>query len=264
MVRRLTLFDDFAGDIPMDVSTSLLPPADGVDRAVDVGVVIDVLRATSVMTTALGCGASRIVTCRHIDQAWELKSRYPDALLCGERGCRPIERFDLGNSPAEYSPERVAGRPLVLTTTNGTRAIESADGAKSLMAASFLNLTSVIDQLRGAQRVHLICSGTEDAVTTEDVLLAGAIVHCCEKELGGSILDDESLLARQLWTGWFPDRSSVDQDRLAERLRLGLGGRNLLRVGYADDLRRCAAIDTVASVPRRTRTNPSVFELPAT
>lgn len=257
--------------VEMQISTSLLPrPGRITAGSTDVAVVIDVLRATSVMATALAAGASQIVTCREVNEAMDLANRYsPRPLLCGERGCKPIEGFDLGNSPAEYDSSRIQGRTLVMTTTNGTRAIESAANAVSMITASFLNLSAVIDSLDGKVSVHLVCAGTEGDITAEDVLLAGAITRACETRYHAVLRDDDSILARQLWRSWFAgsgdsgDQRSPDRHDLCRRFGETRGGRNLLRVGYGQDLERCAAIDSIDIVPERTGRSPTIFGLQA-
>ncbi len=238
---------------------------DFAERA-DAAVVIDVLRATSVMVTALESGAARVLTCREVDEARTLaESLHPKPLLCGERGCKPIDGFDLGNSPAEYRPERVRGETLVLTTTNGTRAIAAVDAVPRVLIASFLNLTAVVDTIRRCGRVHLVCAGTEGRVTLEDVLLAGAILWKCQAIHAAELLDDDSVLAMQLWKSWFPRETDAgvmpERVSLARRFRETRGGRNLIRVGFEADLERCAAIDASRVVPQRVSQAPPTFAL---
>jgi 2-phosphosulfolactate phosphatase len=258
----------------MQISTSLLPRpkriATEITGTAETAVVIDVLRATSVMATALDAGASQIVTCKEVFEAHDLAmSLSPKPLLCGERGCKPIDGFDLGNSPAEYVASRVQGRTLVLTTTNGTLAIESAADAARVIAASFLNFSAVVDSLREAESIRLICAGTEGEVTAEDVLLAGAILCECETRYDAAHDDDGSMLARQLWEAWFPEQDLPPSARLpgphqiSAGLRETRGGKNLLRVGYEGDLDRCAAVDSIQVVPQRSTRSPMTFGLKA-
>lgn len=225
--------------------------------------VIDVLRATSVIASALEAGAARLLTCREVDEAMELAGRMtPRPLLCGERGCKPIPGFDLGNSPAEYTAERVRGQTLVLTTTNGTRAVEAAASAARVIAASFLNLSAVLDKLAGCASIHLVCAGTEGEITAEDAALAGAILCGCQRRYHAELRDDESVLARQLWRSWFPGdgrEELASTEQLSHHLRETRGARNLLRLGYEEDLRRCAAIDRVRAVPERISNQPATF-----
>ena len=129
-------------------------------------VVFDILRATSSMVTALANGAERIRPVATIDEALAAKVEYPEALLCGERHGQRIKAeqakgtdFDLGNSPREYTAEIVAGKTLITTTTNGTRALHASLGAREVLVSSFLNLQATIDRLREAspKRLVLVC-----------------------------------------------------------------------------------------------------------
>ncbi|MEE2935796.1 MAG: 2-phosphosulfolactate phosphatase [Planctomycetota bacterium] len=252
-------------EIEMQLFTTLLPRHDQAvsDRIGerDVAVVIDVLRATSVMCTALQNGANSIITCREVQQVRALSSQHsPTPLLCGERGCKPISGFDLGNSPAEYTPDRVANQSLILTTTNGTRAIEYAERAGEVLAGSFLNLSAVGDRLAGHQSVHLVCAGTDGELTIEDVMFAGALVSLCEIRYNAQLGDDASVLAKQVWFSWFPSPACVDPLRLTECLRETRGGKNLLHAGYTDDLTCCARLDSVPRVPTRVVRAPATFQ----
>ena len=132
-------------------------------------IVLDILRATSVMTTALANGASRIITCTSVDQAFQLSEQSSDKpLLCGERGGLPIEGFDLSNSPREYSADVVEGKTLVMTTTNGTKALQSVESAENVIAGSLLNLNAVVDYASTRDDVLVVCAGTNGMVTGED------------------------------------------------------------------------------------------------
>ena len=246
----------------MRLSVSLIPSIRPVDSSTDVAVVIDVLRATSVMTTALANGAAKFITCQQIDEARELAKQFVEPpLLCGERHCKPINGFDLGNSPSEYPQAIVSDRTLVLTTTNGTLAIAAAAAAKQMIVSSFLNLAATIEFLRNADSIHLVCAGTNGQITAEDVLLAGAIVEgLCN--LGPVDFDDDAILAQELYRSWF-GKELPTSESLAKRLALTQGGRNLVNVGYAADLNRCAAINSIAVVPQRVSNSPNTFALKA-
>ena len=125
---------------------SLIPP--GSLRG-GVAVVVDVLRATTVMVHALAAGCEAIIPCAEIDQAKAVAAVLPpgSALLAGERGGVPIAGFDLGNSPGEFTPEACRGKTLVMTTTNGTRAILASLEAERVYIASFANLRATSDEL---------------------------------------------------------------------------------------------------------------------
>src|ERR1019366_4133991 len=109
-------------------------------------VVFDVLRATSTFVTALHHGAKAIIPVSEIAEAVAIRKRQPGVLLGGERNGVRISAegidFDLGNSPREYTPEKVRGKTIVSTTTNGTRALRACVGAKIILASSFLNLSA--------------------------------------------------------------------------------------------------------------------------
>ncbi len=244
---------------------SLLPTLRAVSPSTDIAVVIDVLRATSVMPVALANGAERIVTCEEVDESEMVADmiRKKKPLLCGERGCRPIPGFDLGNSPGEYSRETVEGRALVLTTTNGTHAIAAAAPADRVITASFLNLQAAVDCIAGASEVHLVCAGTRGAVTAEDTLLAGAIIQTVQASASIECVGDEPLLARQLWRASFGSKIDIDPEELATQLANSQGGRNLIAAGYQNDLKLCAQINAANVVPERIATAPSTFGLPA-
>ena len=162
-------------------------------------VVFDVLRATSTFVTALHNGAKAIVPVSEISEALALRKRQPDVLLGGERNGVRIRAaqpsgvdFDLGNSPREYTPEKVRGKTIVSTTTNGTRALRACAGAKTILAASFLNLSATAKFIQKIQsgRLLLVCAGTRENEALEDVLAAGAL--CEMLEVGSSRRDDRT------------------------------------------------------------------------
>ena len=164
-------------------------------------VVFDVLRATSVMITGLANGATGFVPVEEIAEAIALRAKYPGALLAGERNGLRITaaqsngvEFDLGNSPREYSLDRIQGRTIVTTTTNGTRALRSCASAPTVAISSFLNLDATAKWLTHLtpERITLLCAGTAEFAALEDVLCAGALVDA----LSGMILDDSAVTAQ--------------------------------------------------------------------
>jgi 2-phosphosulfolactate phosphatase len=147
-------------------------------------VVFDILRATSTFVTALHHGAAAIIPVSEISEAIALRQRQPDVLLAGERNGIKIGAaqsgsvdFDFGNSPREFRPEKVRGKTIVSTTTNGTRALQACAAAKIVLAASFLNLSATARFLNQVvpETILLICAGTGEGVALEDVLAAGAL-----------------------------------------------------------------------------------------
>jgi 2-phosphosulfolactate phosphatase len=151
-------------------------------------VVFDVLRATSTFVTALHHGAKAIIPVSEIAEALafrKVEGRRQKAemiLLGGERNGVRISAgdidFDLGNSPREYTPEKVRGKTIVSTTTNGTRALRACAGAQTILAASFLNLSATAEFLRQKhfENILLVCAGTGENPADEDIIAAGALV----------------------------------------------------------------------------------------
>lgn len=155
-------------------------------------VVFDVLRATSTVVTALQHGAKEVIPVSEISEALAIKKSRPDVLLAGERDGLRIRAaqtggtdFDLGNSPREFIPQKIRGRTIVSSTTNGTRALRACAGAKTVLAASFLNLRATAQFLRTrrANEWLLVCAGTRENVALEDVLAAGALCEISDGEL---------------------------------------------------------------------------------
>lgn len=171
-------------------------------------VVFDVFRATSTIITALARGANTITPVSEIHGALEMRKRNPEVLLAGERdGVRILAHqtggvdFDLGNSPREFTPERVRGKNIVLSTTNGSRALRACAAAETILVGSFLNLDATADYLRRhrPQNLLLVCSGTMDQVAFEDVLGAGALADQLWQNYDELTLSDSVMVARQLY-----------------------------------------------------------------
>ena len=218
-------------------------------------VMIDVLRAGATITTALAAGAREIFPCAEVNQARELAAQAVGKapLLGGERGGLPIDGFDLGNSPCEYTPQVVAGRTIVFTTTNGTQALKICQAARRVMIGSFVNFSTVIQQLTGEWPIHLLCAGTRGRVTREDVLFAGAVVD----KLTGTVieqagLNDEARIARDVWAAAMGDIRPPHRrakQRIAEVLHECQGGRNLVGVGLERDIAAAADVDRYDFAP---------------
>jgi len=147
-------------------------------------VVFDVLRATTSMLTALQQGAARILPVKEISEALALRRDWPQALLAGERDGLRIRAaqtggvdFDLGNSPREFTADRVAGQTIIMTTTNGTRALQACLGARRILAGAFLNLAALAACIKNQPTTDLILigAGTFEEAAYEDTLGVGAL-----------------------------------------------------------------------------------------
>ena len=209
-------------------------------------VVIDVLRATTVLTRAVHSGVREIIPVLDITTALHLKRNYPPAevLLGGERHGLPMMGFDLGNSPQDYTPERVSGKTLILTTTNGTVAMHAARFARSIYIASFLNANAVLKHLQHENDISILCAGTDGTETEEDLLLAGCLTARLTAHRHFQ-LNEAAQRAAGLW------RESIGVVELEKWLRESLGGQNLLRLGLEADIAVSAQLDTVNIVPQR-------------
>jgi 2-phosphosulfolactate phosphatase len=219
--------------------------------------VVDVLRASTTMIYALAAGATGIVTCLAVNEARELAAEMDGPVVVGgERGGLPIESFDFGNSPAEYTPESVGGKTLVLTTTNGTRALSVCHEANRVVIAAFVNLRAVTRELAAEPVVHILCAGTDGEVTREDVLLAGALAERLLDQRGAGAaseveLNDTARLALEAWLN--VSRSMRSARDLARELRRSQGGRNLMAIGAQADIELAADVDRFDLVPQRDR-----------
>ncbi len=213
-----------------------------------VAVVIDVLRASTTIIHALAARAVQVIPCGEVEIARSVAQVLPPgtALLGGERLGERIARFDLDNSPIKYVPEVLAGKTLVFTTTNGTRALERCRLAERVLIGAFVNRRAIIEALVADGRpVHLVCAGTDGFVTAEDVLFAGSVAReVREWRADHSIPDDETQLALALW-----QTASGDPLQILQILRGSRGGLNLLELGFDHDIERSATCDMFDLVP---------------
>lgn len=210
-----------------------------------VAVVVDVLRATTAMIHALASGADAIIPCLEVEEARATAASLGSgrAILGGERQGLPIEGFDLGNSPSSYTPEVCRGKTLVMTTTNGTRAIHASLGADRVLIASFPNLTATTEILASFPGpVHVICAGTDGHVSYEDTLLAGAIVEG-QAESGRFAGNDSAGIAVGFWFEKFDEMTAEGVDFLGSIVARGLGGRHVHGIGLGRDIEDAARVD---------------------
>ena len=217
---------------------------DDVDGSV--AVVIDILRASTTIVHSLAAGAKRVIPCAEVQEARDVATRLDNesVVLGGERGGERITGFDLDNSPLAYTPDSAGGRTVVFTTTNGTRAVLSVRDANRALIGCFVNQRAIIEALAADDRpVLLVCAGTNGAVTSEDVLFAGAVADgLCER--ADYELDDETRLAMD-----FFQANSENHARLLSVVRSSRGGRNLVRLGFDEDIERAVSIDLFRCVP---------------
>ncbi len=206
--------------------------------AAPTGIVIDVIRATSTICQALASGFERVFCAAEIDEARALRDALGEGVLGGERKAVRIPGFDLGNSPREYLEP--AGKTLVLSTTNGTRAVvAAAQRCDRVLIASLLNLSAVVETARDAgEDALVVCAGVQGALALDDAFVAGRIV-----ELLGWERTDAAEAAARLVTTW----SGAE-----EAFRASKSGRNLLENApeLEPDLAFCARESALDIVPR--------------
>jgi 2-phosphosulfolactate phosphatase len=197
------------------------------DLAETTCVVFDVLRATTSMTTALTAGATRIFPVKEIAEALEQRRRHPGALLAGERDGLRIRAaqtggtdFDLGNSPREFTAAHVTGKEIIMTTTNGTRALQSCLGARHIVAGAVVNLAAVAAWLEKTRptRLLVVCAGTFEEAAYEDTWAAGALCDLMWKQFDGAAVADSAGMARELYRATANDPSALRHSRNARRL----------------------------------------------
>lgn len=161
-------------------------------------VVIDVLRATSVIATALDRGARRMYPVADIDEALRISKRISNQhiLTAGERGGIKVSAFDLGNSPLDFTHEMVANKDIVICTSNGSKALEKNRNAHRLLTASFLNISAVAAfLLESGSNITIHCAGTNGRFSQDDALCAGLLINCIRKSTAVETDDLGTLLS---------------------------------------------------------------------
>lgn len=194
-----------------------------------------------------------MLPCLEIADAQQLAASLPAGtfLLGGERGGKRIEGFDLGNSPAEYTTDRIANKPIVFTTTNGTRAMHHCHRAREILLGSFVNAQAISQALARRDDVHFICAGTDGEITREDVVAAGAMASMLTNAREFADCNDEALIAIDAWRSVGQATSDSQQafGNLSAMLANSLGGRNLIEIGMQADISLAAEVSKLSVVP---------------
>lgn len=209
--------------------------------------VIDVFRATSVIVTALENGAREIIPVTDVQECFRLKEELTalrpneKIVLGGERKTELIEGFDLDNSPLKYSPEAVDGATIIMSTTNGTRAVNCARGAaEKIYIAALLNADAVAEAMGKQQKdIVLVCSGRHDRFTVEDGLCAGMMAHYLSAHHGYEPTD---------FAWWCADLYQRWQDDLRGALENCRHYRDI-RDRWAEDIEWCLGRNQIQVVP---------------
>ena len=219
------------------------------DKVPDCAIALDILRATTTISTALNAGAEAVQAFSDMDKLMQVSEEWPadKRLRAGERGGATVAGCDLGNSPLDCTPERVGGRRLFISTTNGTRALQCVQDAPIVLAAAFVNRQTVVEYLIAQQpeTVWLVGSGWEGSFSLEDTACAGAIAHSLLAQLNRPLDElagnDEVLGAIALYSHW--------KDQLVAMFYHASHGKRLLRLDCHEDLKYCAQTDILDVLP---------------
>jgi 2-phosphosulfolactate phosphatase len=219
-------------------------PADTSGRLV---VIVDVLRASTTVATALGNDAKTVMPLEGADEViFRSREFHRSAvILAGEQKMQPIAGFDLGNSPQDFTREAVEGKTILITTTNGTRALLGVQGARDIVIGSYVNFTAVLAMMKVAASsntdVAIICAGEEGGFTLEDAACAGRYVRAIPKRAGSMQLNDAasaSVLIEKKYG-----------DNIAKVFKESTHGQALEEAGFGDDLAAAAEVDSYPVVP---------------
>ena len=221
-------------------------------------IAIDVLRATSTMAAALNSGAEAVQVFSDMNELMQTSEQWDPnlRLRAGERGGAKVEGCDLGNSPLDCTPATVKGKRLFISTTNGTRTLQRVQAAKIVLAAAMINRSAIVDYVLSQQpeTVWMVGSGWEGTYSLEDTVCAGAIGDSIVTKLGVPLVElagnDELIASIALYRQW--------KDNLLELFHLASHGQRLLRLDGHADLKFCATLDTLTTVP--IQTSPGVLQ----
>lgn len=201
-------------------------------------VVVDILRATSSMTTAFAHGIESIYPVAKLEDCRAMKTK--GYLIAGEREGEKVADFDLGNSPFEYMAESLKGKRIAFTTTNGTQAIAKSIGAKEIIIGAFLNLSAVAEHLiKSNNNILIVCAGWKGKVNLEDTVFAGALVEKLKNHFTNAC--DAPLMARRLYT--------AAKDNMAKFLSESSHVRRLNKLNIHEDMEFCLTTDKYFIVP---------------
>jgi 2-phosphosulfolactate phosphatase len=203
-------------------------------------VIIDIFRATSSICYGIENGAEAIIPVSEVEECAAYREKEFDYLLAAERDGKVVDGFDFGNSPFSYTKEKVAGKTIVLTTTNGTHALHLSRSAKKIVIGSFLNLTALCNWLKTQNdNILLVCAGWKNNFNLEDTLFAGAVVD----QLKGLDfkLDDAAIAANDLF--------QIGKSDINQYLKKTSHGERLKKLGIEKDIEFCLQVDLTTTIP---------------
>ncbi len=207
-------------------------------------VVIDVLRASTVIVTALKNGAREVIPVGTVDFAMKVSGNAfgGQTILGGERNTKKVEGFNLGNSPLEYESEIVSGKSIILYTTNGTKAIVKAKFSENLYICCFNNLPAIADQLLKLNKdVEIICGGSNGNFNMEDAVCAGNLINELQKVDKTIEITDSGRASSVLFKSFGKS--------IAKMLKQTEHGKLLIENGFTEDIKECAQFGTADLIP---------------
>jgi len=216
------------------------------DKRDKIGVVIDVLRATTSAVMALKNGCSSFIPIPSIDEAREVSKRFEKGkvLLGGAKKGVKVQGFDLGNSPDDYQEEIVKGKHIVFTSSNGTKAMHQLQSARKVLIASFLNISAVCNELLTFKAdVVIVCSGDFGVFSLGDAVCAGMIVNRLSETLSDRLEKSDAATVTQILYG-------VHKKDIRKMLLESEWGKYLIGLGLGKDIDTCAQIDITPIVPQ--------------
>ena len=224
-------------DLSVCLSPALIPLYSVEDYSV---VIIDIFRATSSICYGIENGAVAIIPVSEVEECAAYRESGLDYLLAAERDGKVVEGFDFGNSPFSYTKEKVAGKTVVLTTTNGTQALHLSRNAKKIVIGSFLNLTALCNWLKTQdENVLLVCAGWKNNFNLEDTLCAGAIVE--QLMVSDFKLDDSAIAANDLY--------QIGKHDINQYLKKTSHSERLKKLGIEKDIEFCLQVDLTTAIP---------------
>lgn len=216
-------------------------------------VVIDILRAGSTMTVALSNGAKEVIPAENVTKAAKINRGSSNSLLCGERGGKIVVGFNLGNSPFEFTEEKVKGKTLIFSTTNGTVSIVKSRLTKNCVIGSFLNINKVVEYiLSQKQDFYFLCAGKLNNFCIEDFVFAGALIKEILKSKPADSefeLNDPEVAALKLAELMIYKDNELSSEMIYNMLKDSEHGKFLISLGFEKDLEICSATNLYPLLP---------------
>ena len=221
-------------------------------------IVVDILRATTTMIVALTNGAKDIIPSETASKAAKIARGSGNSLLCGEREGVIIKGFNLGNSPLEFTPEKITNKSLIFSTTNGTVSIVKSRFAKNCVLGSFVNLSKVVEYIKSLNEdFTILCAGKLNNFCLEDVVCAGLIINrllsfqplSLNINSDSYVLKDPEMVAVKLADIYAIDNNSPSSEKIYSMLKTSEHGKYLTSLGFDEDLKICSMLDSYPYLP---------------